>query len=66
VIKIIIKNDAKIWSKWSGYKLSKKWHKNDQKSTVINWPENAQKLICHGGVKNVKKSINFDLGDPGP
>jgi hypothetical protein len=57
-VKIVTYNCFKIWSK-SSLNLTQKW-------PPINWSKIAQKLICHGGVQNDEKSINFDLGDPGP
>jgi hypothetical protein len=60
--KTMLKNDAK------------KWSKIDVKIWLINCPKWGSKNVVynrfiiarHGGVQNDQKSINFDLGDPGP
>jgi hypothetical protein len=55
-----------MMQKWCGYKLMKNCQKSTQKCPVIKCSKSGLKLICHGGVQNDEKLINFDLGDPDP
>jgi hypothetical protein len=48
------------------YKLMKKVTKNDPKMTRYKMLKKWSKIDLPWGVQNDEKSINFDVGDPGP